>query len=127
MNLAQIATAITAAFKIKSGGPSNVTRAQPVRDALLELVQYINDNGLVGITVNAAAVPAAKRIAVADAIIASVQGGGQAMVLESDGQWLGKFFKDNRVPAEPAKICCEQEVNPDTGTTEIYWNRYPIA
>lgn len=89
-------------------------------------VTYIN-NVQAGVEqVNVADVPAAKRIQVVNDIAASVAAGGQAVVLEPDADYAGKFFKDNRTPSAPYKYEALQEANPTTGATQVWWNRFRI-
>lgn len=74
-------------------------------------------------TRNPFAVPAYKRIQVADAIIELVSNGGQAQLLEPDGQWLGCIIVDNRTDDERSIITCHQQANFTTGATEFCWYR----
>lgn len=67
-----------------------------------------------------------KRLAVADAIINQVAGGGQAMLRELDASFEGQVFKDNRIAGAPYRYCCDKEANASTGTTEYWWNRLRI-
>lgn len=74
-------------------------------------------------TVNTYALTADKRTAVADALIAQVAQGGQAWLLEPDGNFLGQVIVDNRTGTDRSIITCHQQANPTTGATEFCWYR----
>ena len=71
-------------------------------------------------------VPTAKRVQVADAIIAKVANDQQGFLLETDPAYLGKVIVDNRTITERTVIVCRQQTNPVTNLTEFCWYRTVI-
>ncbi|TVT43124.1 hypothetical protein FNT36_03255 [Hymenobacter setariae] len=82
--------------------------------------------GTPGTGVVAVDVSGDKRKQVAADIAASVAGGGQARIQEPDTSFTEKHFTDNRNPSAPYFFWALQEDNPDTSTTELWWNRFRI-
>ena len=120
----QVKSFFRTVIKIVPGGPAVGTpgsnRSEGMLAALDKIIEFI------GPRTDITDVPAPKREAVANAIIAQVDGGGQAMLIEPDLTYAERYFKDNRDPEAPAVYRCEKESNPTTGATEYWWNRYAI-